>query len=72
MAYEYHLSVHCGIRAARFGGRDWAAVAPVDELSATSVRPPDPNHLLGSMTLVAPDLARFARDGDSADFTPCA
>ena len=70
VAYEYHLYVHCGIRAAQFGGRDRAAVAPADDPPATGARPPDPNYLRGSMTLVAPGLARFAWDGGSADFVP--
>jgi hypothetical protein len=70
VAYEYHLYVHCGIRAARFGGREWAAVAPVSDPPATIARPSDLNYLRGSMTLVAPDLARFAWDGGSADFVP--
>ena len=69
VAYEYHLHVHCGIRAARFGGREWAAVAPTDP-PATSAQRLDPNYLRGSMTLVAPGLARFAWDGGSADFVP--
>lgn len=70
VAYEYHLYVHCGIRAARFGGRHWAAVAPTGDPPATSARPPDPNYLRGSMTLVGPDLARFAWDGGSVHFRP--
>ena len=69
VAYEYHLYVHCGIRAARFAGREWAAVAPMDP-PATSAQRPDPNYLRGSMTLIARGLARFAWDGGSADFVP--
>jgi hypothetical protein len=66
VAYEYHLYVHCGIRAAKFGGRWWLAVSPSDEryLSGGEL------YRAGSMTLVAPDLARFEWDGGSADFTP--
>lgn len=73
VAYEYHLYVHCGIRAAWFGDREWVVV------STTSVPPnsgddadrqPDLNYRRGSMTLVAPDRARFAWDGGTADFVP--
>ncbi len=73
VAYEYHLYVHCGIRAANFGDREWVVA------STTSVprgsgdggdRQPDINYRRGSMTLVAPDRARFAWDGGTADFVP--
>jgi hypothetical protein len=66
VAYEYHLYVHCGVRAARFGGRWWQAVSPSDERHTDG----GPGYLAGSMTLVQPDLARFAWAGCSADFTP--
>jgi hypothetical protein len=75
VAYEYHLYVHCGIRAAKFGGRWWLAIQPMDRPFAGegATRPQDP------MKLVAPDLARLRWDGGSADFTlagaeptPCA
>jgi hypothetical protein len=74
-AYEHHLYVHCGIRAAEFGGRWWSAVTPAGNNPFPGNRAPgqpDPNHLHGSMTLVAPDLARFEWDGGSADFAPAA
>jgi hypothetical protein len=70
VAYEYHLYVHCGIRAAKFGGRWWlAAPQRTDPFSANEVlaRP----ELLGrGDALVAPDLARFEWDGGRADFAP--
>ena len=69
VAYEHHLYVHCGIRAAQFGGRQWVAVSPTD-VPPWSGAQPDPNYLHGSMTLLAPDLARFAWDGGGADFVP--
>lgn len=57
VAYPYDLYVHCGIRSARFGERDWAPPSP----------PPEPvrytAYARGTMTLAAPDVARFEEDG---------
>jgi hypothetical protein len=69
VAYEYHLYVHCGIRAARFGGRWWLAVSQAGDVRGRD-RATDPNYVEGAMTLVASDLARFEWDGGSAGFTP--
>jgi hypothetical protein len=73
VAYEYHLYVHCGIRAAKFGGHWWLAVFPTNDRPFAgdgATRPLNPNYLDGAMTLVAPDLARFEWVDGSADFTP--
>jgi hypothetical protein len=73
VAYEYHLYVHCGTRAANFGDRWWVAVStsPASPSGGDGgSRQLDPNYRRGSMTLVAPDRARFAWDGGTADFVP--
>ena len=67
VAYEYHLYVHCGVRAARFGGRWWQSVAPGDGVTLPN---DGSQYVTGSMTLVAPTIARFEWDGRSADFAP--
>lgn len=66
VTYEYHLYVHCGVRAAKFGGRWWIANPH------SGAEPPNDGsqYATGSMTLVAPDLARFEWDVSSADFAP--
>ncbi len=61
------LGVDCGVRAARFGERWWVARSLVGArpgMDGTS------QYATGSMTLVSPELARFAWSGGSADFVP--
>jgi hypothetical protein len=61
--YAYTLRTHCGILTAEFAGRWWIAVEP-------RPLPGSGNRTAGTMTLVTPDLARFAWPGGTADFTP--
>ena len=67
VSYEYHLFVHCGVRAARFGGRWWQSVVPSDGRTLPNDRS---QYVTGSMTLISPAVARFEWGGRSADFAP--
>jgi hypothetical protein len=72
VAYEYHLYIHCGVRAALFGGRWWLAIQP-GPLNPPPVAGPTAivtGYLTGSMTLLAADHARFDWDSGTAEFTP--
>ena len=76
--YPHTLGTHCGIRHARFDGRDWAARPP------PGLRGPNPppgwgdvpggggDATPGTMVLVELDLARFTNGptGEQVDFTP--
>jgi hypothetical protein len=80
VAYRFDLYSHCGIRWARFGGREWTALHP----GADPARLPDSTgttrytgYVAGTMRLVGPDLLRFtltdpyaAGRGQSFDFVP--
>jgi hypothetical protein len=48
--------VHCGIRVAKFGTRWWLAVSPTNDFPGGNgaTHPPNPNHVEGSMTVLAP------------------
>ncbi len=65
--YPYDLLTHCGIRWARFGGREWAPPSPLPEPGPPPAGPDGVvrynGYTRGTMTLVAPDLARFEVDG---------
>ena len=80
MAYPFDLYTHCGIRWARFAGREWTALHPAGD----PPRLPDSTgitrytgYVAGAMRLVGPDLLRFtltdpyvAGEGRSFDFMP--
>jgi hypothetical protein len=80
VAYPFDLYTHCGIRGARFAGREWTAIRP----AADPQRLPDSTgitrytgYIAGTMTLVRPDLLRFTLTdpyvsgaGQSFDFVP--
>jgi hypothetical protein len=80
VTYPFDLYTHCGIRTARFAGRDWAAVHP----AADPQRLPNSagiaaytGYVAGTMILVRPDLLRFtitdryaAGTGQAFDFAP--
>ena len=63
VAYPFRLFTHCGIRWTEFAGRTWTATTPRPEPATV----PDPTTGMGSydgyaegtMTLLAPDRARF-------------
>ena len=74
--YPHILGTHCGIKHARFGGREWQGHPP-PALSGPNPPPGWGNALGGNgakgvMMLVEPDLARFTNDatGEQVDFTP--
>jgi len=70
--YPFDLYTHCGVRSARFDGRDWNAdPSLLDEYGANP--PPGWGNPFdhGTMTLLEPDLAEFRSDaGHVAQFRP--
>jgi hypothetical protein len=72
VAYPFDLYTHCGVRSARFDGRDWNADPPLlDEYGANP--PPGWGNPFdrGTMTLIGPNLAEFRSDaGHVARFRP--
>jgi hypothetical protein len=73
--YPFDLLTHCGIRWARFDGRNWAPAEPLPEPRPTA----DPKtgvtvytgYTAGYMILVTADTARFQAPGVvTVDFHP--
>ncbi|GGJ83907.1 hypothetical protein GCM10010123_11990 [Pilimelia anulata] len=64
-AYPYDLYTHCGLEFARFGGRTWrvtpARPEPLPRADAAGVETYT-GYTAGTMTLMAPAVARFVMD----------
>jgi hypothetical protein len=80
VAYPFDLYTHCGIRWARFVGREWTPVHPAPDplrLPNSAGITTYSGYVAGTMTLIRPDLLRFtltdphaAGSGTSFDFVP--